>query len=244
MNDTLRRRNGLRLILPAICLFIMILPAFPTAAREAAPEPEKQAEKPWVFESAVARYEEEAKKDPPPEGCTLFVGSSTWTIWGKGVSKDFPDWKAVNRGFGGSTIPDLLRAMDRIILPCNPDRVLFFCGTNDLAGGTPPQRVFENFETFLQRLWEARPDAKVFYVPAAHAPSRERIWEKTDTYNGLVKKLAETEKRVIYVDTLSAMKNADGTTKEELYLNDRLHMNRAGYEVWIPILKSAVEAEQ
>ncbi len=66
----------------------------------------------FKYESSIVRYEKISRDTPPPAGCTMFVGSSTWTGWGKTFDEDFKDMNAVNRGFGGSTIPDWLRVMD------------------------------------------------------------------------------------------------------------------------------------
>jgi len=39
------------------------------------------------------------------------------------------------------------------------------------------------------------------------------------------------------------MQGADGKPKPELFLKDTLHMNRAGYELWIPVIKATIEKD-
>src|SRR4051812_14460594 len=58
------------------------------------------------FEKDISRVEEQNKAKPPPAGAILFTGSSSIARWGD-VAKYFPDQAVVNRGFGGSTIPEV-----------------------------------------------------------------------------------------------------------------------------------------
>ncbi|MGZ8553638.1 MAG: GDSL-type esterase/lipase family protein, partial [Chitinophagaceae bacterium] len=44
----------------------------------------------------------------PPKNAILFIGSSSFTMW-KDVQKDFPAYTIVNRGFGGSSLLDVIR---------------------------------------------------------------------------------------------------------------------------------------
>lgn len=189
----------------------------------------------------VEGYIEKSKANPPPTRSTIFIGSSTWTQWGTQLEEDFIDYKAVNRGFGGSRIPDQLAYMDHLLMPYSPARVLFFCGTNDVASGTPPDSVLRDFKTFLDRLWTVYPETQVYFVSVPHAPSRKKHWMKGDSLNMLVKELADNDEKLIYVDIVEDMYGADGKVREELYKPDRLHMNRSGQEVWIPILKKAMD---
>lgn len=188
----------------------------------------------------VEKYLAESKNNPPVLGGTFFMGSSTWTQWGKTLEADFIDYLAVNRGFGGSRIPDQLMYMDQLMMPYKPARILFFCGTNDLLRNSPDS-VFRDFKTFLGRLWIAHPETQVYFVSVPHAPSREKHWNKGDTLNRMVKELAAEDDGLIYVDIVDAMYNAEGSVREELYKRDRLHMNRKGQEVWIPIIKKVID---
>ena len=64
---------------------------------------------------------------PPPEHAILFVGSSSFTLW-KDVQDYFPGYAIINRGFGGSTLPDLIRYADQIIIPLKPKQIVIYCG--------------------------------------------------------------------------------------------------------------------
>jgi len=193
------------------------------------------------FEKDIVAYEKKNAETPPPENGTIFVGSSTWRLWGELLEQDFAEFRAVNRGFGGSTVPEVIHVMHRIVTPHKPARVVFFCGGNDIAGGASAGVTFENFKTFLIKLWDASPHTEVFFVSVTGAPVRERFFDETRKYNSLVRDLADTMTRLHYVDTFATLTGGDGKAEEKYFLQDRLHLNRDGQERWIPVITEALQ---
>ena len=216
--------------LPVLICFAFVLLIVPVSAQE------------FRFENAIQKYEKQSKETPLPENCTMFIGSSSWRLWGKQLEEDFKEYDAVNRGFGGSTIPELTFVMDRLYSPYKLKRVMFFCGGNDVGIGAEPEKVFEDFKTFLARLREKNPDTLIYFLSISHAPVREKDWKKTDQVNAMVRELAEKDDKLFYIDTLEPMQACidDGGNP---WLEDRLHLNRTGQEIWIRQIKAALETE-
>ena len=214
----------------AVFLFVAIVTSMPLAQSQE-----------FRFEKDIAAYEKKSQETPPPENCTMFVGSSTWRLWGDQLEKDFAEFKAVNRGFGGSKIPEQLHVMHRIIFPHKPARIAFFCGGNDVAGGASAETTFNNFRLFLSWLWLKNPKTEVYFVSITSAPVREKFHDETLKLNQLAKELADKTTGLYYVDTFSTLVGEDGRAKEEYFLKDRLHLNRDGQERWIPVIKKALQ---
>ena len=202
----------------------------------------KAAELP--FEKEITAYEVKLKENPPVENSTMFVGSSTWRLWQKQLETDFVDLKAVNVGFGGATIPDLLRAADRIVIPHKPARIAFFCGGNDVARKMTPDVVLGNFKKYLAKIWTADPLCEIYFVSVTHAPVRSASWPQSDQFNDSVKALAEKLDGLYFIDIRPAMNDENGNIREELFLPDRLHLNRDAQEIWIPMILDAVKNGQ
>ena len=194
----------------------------------------------FQYETEIAAYEKESAETPLPENCTMFIGSSTWRLWGNQLEKDFAEFRAVNRGFGGSTIPDILHVMHRIITPHKPARVVFFCGGNDIARGAGSEETFENFKTFLARLHAELPNTEIFFVSVTDAPIRERFSKQTLRYNALVKEFSEKTPKLHYIDTFATLVGEDGKADEKYFQQDRLHLNRDGEKRWIPVITDAL----
>lgn len=216
-----------RLILPILLIWVA------AGTRLLAQEPR--------FESEIKAYEAKAVDDPPVPGSTFFVGSSTWRLWGSALEEDFSQFSPVNRGFGGATIPDVVRVMDRIILPHRPARIVFSCGGNDLAGGDDPETVVKNFKTFLARLWQSNPLTEVYFVSNRHSPARQKFRKQGDRFNQEIKKLAGKLDGLYYIDVVPLTDGKDGKGRSELFLADGLHLNREGQQLWIPVITTALK---
>src|SRR6478752_2648360 len=53
----------------------------------------------------------------------LLIGSSSFTKW-KDVQEYFPSYPILNRGFGGSQLPDQVRYVNDIVFPYQPKQII------------------------------------------------------------------------------------------------------------------------
>src|SRR5580765_3891060 len=107
----------------------------------------------------------------PPKQAILFVGSSSFTKW-KDVADYFPGYTIINRGFGGSSLPDVIRYADDIIFPYQPKQIVIYCGENDLAASdtVSAQTVFERFKTLYEMIRKRLATEKIVYVSIKPSP--------------------------------------------------------------------------
>jgi lysophospholipase L1-like esterase len=174
------------------------------------------------------------KKDSvqaPPKNPILFVGSSSFRLW-PNVQADFPGYTILNRGFGGSTLPDVTKYAEDIIFPYNPKQIVIYCGENDIASDvTTAQVVFERFEELFTLIRKKMPKVPVAFVAMKPSPSREKFREKLIQANQLIKDYLAKQSKAEYIDIYPLMMQ-NGISDESLYGNDRLHMNAKGYAIW------------
>jgi hypothetical protein len=64
----------------------------------------------------------------------------------------------------------------------------------------------------------------------AFSPEKQDRWDVVDDVNRQMQKDAAANGRVTYVDVNPALFNADGSSRLELFMNDRLHLRAAAYE--------------
>src|SRR5450432_3914149 len=102
------------------------------------------------FYSDIARFKKQDSMHFPPKHAILFVGSSSFTKW-TDVQDYFPGYTIINRGFGGSTLPDVIRYADDVIFPYQPKQIVIYCGENDLASSdtVSAQTVVERVKTLF-----------------------------------------------------------------------------------------------
>ena len=85
------------------------------------------------FAEEIAAFKKQDKINMPPKNAILFVGSSSFRMW-TDVQDAFPGYTIINRGFGGSALPDLIRYTNDIIVPYKPKQIVIYCGDNDQIG--------------------------------------------------------------------------------------------------------------
>lgn len=144
----------------------------------------------------------------------------------------------INRGFGGSSLPDVIRYADEIIFPYQPGQVVIYCGENDLAASdtVTSQIVFERFQTLFNMIRKQLPEAAVAFVSIKPSPSRAHLLPKVIAANNLIKEFLKGQTKSAYIDVFSAMVDQQGNPKPDLFIGDRLHMNQKGYAIWVEII--------
>lgn len=190
---------------------------------------------PKRWEEAIQAFEKQDAEQFPPEDAILFTGSSSIRMWD--LKTWFPELKAINRGFGGSHIEDSIYYADRIVLPYRPRIVLLYAGDNDIAGGKSPERVAADFKTFVKAVHKTLPDTRIGFICIKPSIRRWNLIEPMRKANRLIQDFTKTDKRLFYIDIDTPMIGEDGRPKADLFLDDGLHLNEAGYRLWSEIVK-------
>lgn len=187
------------------------------------------------WERAIRAFEAADKKSPPPTGAVLFVGSSSIRFW-KTLAQDFPQYNVIDRGFGGSTIADCTHYADRIVIPYRPSLIVLHAGSNDLSAGKTPQRVYDDFRAFVEKVRAALPETPIAFVSINPTPARWAQAEKQRETNDLIKRYIFSASRLAYIDIWNALLGPDGQPRADLHIRDRLHPNAAGYKIRAEII--------
>nr|WP_294904943.1 GDSL-type esterase/lipase family protein [uncultured Lacibacter sp.] len=174
----------------------------------------------------------------PPANPILFIGSSSFTNW-KDVNASFPGYTILNRAFGGSSLPHLIMYADEVIFKYNPKQIVIYCGENDLTGGSTinGDSIFQRFKRLHKHIRSKLPDVPVAYVSMKPSPSREKYLPEMKKGNKLIKKYIRSKRNTAFIDVYKHMFTKDGQIIQDIFLADRLHMNKKGYEIWQPIIK-------
>ena len=190
------------------------------------------------FASEIAAFKKADSIKYPPQNAILFVGSSSFRIW-QNVQTYFPAHTIINRGFGGSNLPDVIRYADDIIFPYHPKQIVIYCGENDIASSdtVTAQIVLERFKTLFQIIRNRMPNVPVLFVSIKPSPSRWALKNKMMEANELIKKYLKKKKHTNFVNVWNAMLGPDGKPIGSLFLSDNLHMNASGYAIWQKIIE-------
>jgi len=188
----------------------------------------------------IAAFEAADKTNPPPRGAVLFAGSSSIRLW-TNLARSFPGHKVINRGFGGSEVADSVAFADRIAIPYRPRLILLYAGDNDIAAGKSAERVFSDFKAFVNKVEPALPHTHIGYIAIKPCPAREKFLDQVKTANRLIRDYCATNDRLLFIDVFTPMLSVEGRPRPVWFVEDGLHPNAQGYELWASILRPILD---
>jgi lysophospholipase L1-like esterase len=194
------------------------------------------------FVNEISAFKKQDSVSFPEKQAILFVGSSSFRMW-QNIKNDFPGYQVINRGFGGSSLPDVIRYADEIIFPYNPKQILIYCGENDIdASDTVSSKmVLNRFKILFEMIRKKLPVVPVLFVSIKPSPSRWQMKDRMIKANELIKKYLESEKNTKFINVWNAMLGADGNPLPDIFIGDKLHMNEKGYAIWKKIIAPYLE---
>jgi lysophospholipase L1-like esterase len=197
-----------------------------------------RAADPARFDEAIAAFEAADAKQRPPAGAIVGTGSSSMRFWHDEIAKDLAPLTIVPRGFGGSQMSDLLHFVDRVVIAYQPRAVLLYEGDNDVADGVPAERIAAQLQEIVDKVHAKLPETRFYVLSVKPSLRRWAQWPQMQEVNRqLVALCAKDPKRLTFIDVATPMLGADGKPRPELFVQDGLHMTRAGYEIWREVVR-------
>lgn len=168
----------------------------------------------------------------------VFTGSSSVRLWRK-LQEEFSDHQIINSGFGGSQASDLLYFIDELILSYNPKKVFIYEGDNDLWAKKRPADVLDTTADIIRRIKAKNASTQVILISAKPSISRWKIRGKYKRLNRKMERFTQDDPNLFYVDVWKPMLNKR-KLKTDIFIEDGLHMNQKGYDIWYAAMKDLV----
>lgn len=184
-----------------------------------------------IWETEINRFAEIDRAQTPPEGAILFVGSSSIRLW-ESLRADFPQFKVINRGFGGSQFEDVNYFFNKIVTPYKPEKIVLYVGENDVDAKQTAENILEDFKTFVALRDKNLPNTPLVFISLKPSILRWQMWPEMNKASELIKAEIKKHKRIQFADLASKMLGADGKPLPDIYVADNLHMNSNGYKIW------------
>ncbi len=199
---------------------------------------------PDAWKASLRRFEARDLLQPVPLDVILFTGSSSITLWSS-LARDMAPLPVLNRGFGGSRMPDVVHYAERIVLPYHPSAIVLFAGTNDIADPKPAtaQEVLEGYLDFVHIIHASLPGTPIYYISITPTPLRWKYWSIVQEANRRIQAHTLTDPALHYIDITHAFLGPDGLPDRNLFRADRLHPNARGYEKWTALIKPVLLAD-
>lgn len=166
----------------------------------------------------------------------VFTGSSSIRFW-KDVQERFPKQHILNSGFGGSQASNLLYHLEGLVLHYNPKKVFIYEGDNDIFSKKRPKEVIQTTQAIIQLIKKENPNTSIILISAKPSIARWRLRGKYRRLNRRLEKLTLSDINLSYANVWDIM--LDGRkVKKDIFIEDGLHMNSKGYELWYQKIKT------
>ena len=195
-----------------------------------------------TFRDEINEFKRLDKENFPGKGKILFTGSSSIRFWDS-LEEDMEPLEVLNRGFGGAQISHVIYHFEEIIKPYEPKAIVFFCGTNDLTALKTPEETVHDFKKFLSLVRNEFGNIKVYVIGIKPTVDRLYLDKEERIFNSLVSSLASDDAYLEYINIWDPMLNQDGSRMPELFIEDGLHMNEKGYEVWTKQVRKSLSKD-
>lgn len=183
-------------------------------------------------------FESEDRAQGYPERSILFMGSSSIRLWST-LAEDMAPYKTIKRGFGGSSLPDVIFYADRILARHTPSAVVLFIA-NDITGNTAdksPQQVARDYAQLLRIIRDRHADVPVFVVAITPTRSRWKVWPQIKRANEEISEMVKQFAGVTFIPTEKYFMNENGQPDDKLFIADQLHLSASGYAVWTSVIR-------
>jgi lysophospholipase L1-like esterase len=167
----------------------------------------------------------------PGKQLLLFTGSSSVRMWDD-VQSYFPEYNVINNGFGGSHFSDLIYFYNKLIPSYQPDILFIYEGDNDIATQKKPRLIVKEAKYLLSKIRRDLPHTRVVLISPKPSIARWELRKDYELLNKKLKHLAKKTDKTEFADVWSAMLDENGNVFQDVFLNDNLHMNKKGYDIW------------
>ena len=172
-------------------------------------------------------------------GRVALYGSSTFRLWSD-AARDLGISDLVNLGFGGATLTACRSYFKRVVLPHDPNVLIFYAGDNDIGGGRKGAEVAAEFDLFRAEVAEHLPDTACYVISIKPSPFRASFQPEIEHANALIKQGLADDPNWSFIDFNTPMLGADGEPSAIFYDEDPLHVNKVGYGLLAKLIRDAL----
>jgi lysophospholipase L1-like esterase len=187
------------------------------------------------YEAEVRELENALSQRALPAAPVIFYGSSTIRLWSN-LADDLADPRALNLGFGGSTLEACAHFFERLVSPIKPSSLVVYAGDNDLGDGRKPKQVLSFFRALAAKVDRDLGPVEFAYISIKPSPARFDLMNRIQTTNRLIQDELAAHPNYYFINVFDAMLDEGGKPQSKLFTEDGLHMSPAGYELWTRLL--------
>jgi lysophospholipase L1-like esterase len=152
-------------------------------------------------------------------------------------------YRTIQRGYGGSKYSDVAVFAERLLHPHQYRALVVFVG-NDVAGKPEdhtPGQVEQWVRSIVGVSHEHQPESPVLLIEVTPTEKRFSVWPRIRDVNARLREVALTTANTYFIATAGQFLDPQGNPRSELFGDDRLHLNSAGYDLWSELIRRRLD---
>ncbi len=193
-----------------------------------------------VWKDEIRTLRDRSKSYAKKKNLIAFYGSSSIRMW-ENMAIDLTPYETINLGFGGSSYKWCDHFFGEVFEFIKPSRIILYAGDNDLGTGTTENQIMHSVNNLLTKMEIVYGGLPTSIISVKPSPDRLYLKDKIESLN---EKLAHKTKQInrgSFIDVYSAMLDSNNNVRPELYLEDQLHLNLKGYEIWKKVIRKHLD---
>ena len=194
------------------------------------------------WQKSIDAFEKLNVDEPDPADAILFIGSSSIRRW-ETMAVDMAPYRTIRRGYGGAKFTDMAVFVERLIQPHQYRALVIFVANG--VTGKPEDHSPELIESSARRLVAAshshQTGSPVFLIEITPCEKRFEAWPKIRAVNARLREIALSTPHTYFVPTAGHYLRPDGNPRPELFVEDKLHLNAAGYQLWSSLIRKRLD---
>lgn len=196
---------------------------------------ERQLEE-MVWRKEIQELRELCKTNAQTVKPIAFYGSSSIRLWDS-IKEDLSPLPVINLGFGGSSYFWCDHFFEDVFEFVRPSKVILYAGDNDLGTGVPEVDIINSVQKLMAKIVARYGDIPIAIISVKPSPDREHLKAQIKSLNNKLSDLVQERRKSSFIDIHSAMLHSNGKIRPELYIEDQLHINGQGYEIWKQVIR-------
>ena len=242
-----------------LILMVVLIPASQLAAQDESPTATDQspevrdqdsndllspyreaAEKKWS--KSIDAFDSQNETEADPADAIMFIGSSSIRRWST-MATDMAPYRTIRRGYGGAKYTDMAVFVQRLVSPHKYRALVMFVGNG--VTGKPEDHTPDQIESLARHIVSVshrhQPGAPVFLIEITPCEKRFEAWPKIRAVNARLREIALSTPDTYFIPTASHYLKPDGTPRAQMFVEDRLHLNEAGYKQWSTLIRRRLD---
>lgn len=190
------------------------------------------------WSTAIDAFDKLNEEDTDPSDAILFIGSSSIRRWSS-IETDMAPYRVIRRGYGGAKYTDMAVFVKRLVSPHRYRAIVMFVGNG--VTGKPDDHTPDQIEELARHIVDVshqhQPDAPFFLIEITPCEKRFDAWPKIRAVNARLREIALSTPNTYFIPTAGHYLKADATPRPELFVEDKLHLNDAGYDLWASLIR-------